>query len=89
MVGAGGGTVPQHDVDELQSNACGLQADLDQHSLDVGRVHAAVRRHEQRGAGLQQVGGGGCSTGHHGLQVTDVGQAVVEKTQPPDAVGRK
>lgn len=85
-VGARGGAVPQQDVNQLESNASGLQADLDQHGLDVGRVHAAVGRHEQRGAGLQQVGGGRGGAGHHGLQVAHVGKAVVEETQPADAV---
>lgn len=49
-------------------------------------MHAAVGRHEQRGAGLQQVGGGRGSAGHHSLQVADVRQAVVKETQPADAV---
>lgn len=79
-------TVPQQDLYELQADVGGLEADLHQHRLDVGRVHAAVRRHEQRGAGLQQVGSGGCGAGHHGLQVAGVGQTVVKETQPSDAV---
>lgn len=85
-VGARGSAVSQQDVNQLESNASGLQADFDQHGLDVGRVHAAVGRHEQRGASLQQVGGGRGGAGHHGLQVADVRQAVVEETQPADAV---
>lgn len=79
-VGAGGCTVPQQDVDELEADAGGLQADLDQHCLDVRRVHAAVGRHKQGGAGLEQIGSGGSGAGHHGLQVTDVGQTVVKQT---------
>ena len=35
-VGPGGGAVAQQDVDELEANGGGLQADLDQHGLDVG-----------------------------------------------------
>lgn len=85
-VGARGGAVSQQDVNQLESYASGLQADFDQHGLDVGRVHATVGRHEQRGAGLQQVGGGRGSAGHHGLQVADVRQAVMEEPQPADAV---
>lgn len=84
-VGARGGAVPQQDVDEFESDAGGLQADLHQHRLDVRRVHATVRWHEQGSARLQQVGGWGRGAGHHGFQVADMGQAVVEETQPPDA----
>lgn len=41
-VGAGGGAVPQQDVDEFEADACRLEADFHQDSLDVGRVHTAV-----------------------------------------------
>lgn len=86
---AGGSAVSQENVDEFQPNSCGLQTNFDQHRLDVGRVHAAVRGHEQGGAGLQQVCCGGGSAGHHGFQVTDMGQAVVEETKPADAADRE
>jgi len=85
-VGARGGAVAQQDVDEFESDARGLEADLHQHRLDVGRVHAAVRRHEQRRARLQQVGGGRRRARHGGLQVTHVCQAVVQEAEPADAV---
>lgn len=82
---ATGSTVPQQNVYEFESDSCGLQSYFDQHCLDVGGVHAAVGRHEQSSTGLQQVGCGCCSTGHHGLQVPNMSQAVMEQAEPPDA----
>ena len=86
-VGARRGAVPEQDVDELEADRRGLQADLHQHRLDVGRVHAAVGRHEQRRARLQQVGRGRRRARHGGLQVAHVGQAVVEEAEPADTRG--
>ena len=51
-VGARGSAVSQEDVDEFQANSRGLQAYFDQHGLNVGRMHATIRGHEQCGARL-------------------------------------
>ena len=73
-------------VDQWEAQLHGTEPKAKQHRLNLGGIQGGCRGHEERGAGVEQVGGWGGGPSHVLLYVLMSQQAVVKQTQPAHAV---